>query len=245
MDGFQISLAGIPIGIKPYCPEIQSFFADYLTCEDPCFTIAPSKNDLEYEKHMFEKRNGEGNSPVVPLKTIDLESSAILRLIAERIAEYDAILFHGSAVAVKGKTFLFAARSGTGKSTHTRLWLQQLPQAYVLNGDKPFLKIDDSGEVLVCGSPWRGKERWGCNEMLPLEAICLLERAEDNRICPITPKESTRALIHQVQIPEGAAALRSVQILNRISTRVRLFRLSCNMEPEAAQISICAMMTDG
>ena len=243
MDGFTISLAEIPIGIKPLGPDIQSYFSDYLCCETPRFTVSATEKDLEYEQAMQKLRNGE-DFPPIPQRARNIEASALLRLIAERIPEYGVILFHGSAVAVDGKAYLFAARSGVGKTTHTRLWLKLLPQAYVLNGDKPFLKLDGSGRVLVCGTPWRGKEKLGRNEILPLGAICLLERAKENRICSLTPAEANRELIHQVHFPEGAGMVSAIQVLDRISSRTPLFRLGCNMDPQAAQISIHAMIPD-
>ena len=241
MNMFTISLAGIPVGVKPLCSETQLFFTDYLSCETPRFVVAPCERDLEYEQIMFERRNGE-YAGLLPGKAYGNEITALLRLIANRIPQYNAILFHGSVLAVDGKAYLFTARSGTGKTTHTRLWLQQLPQAYVLNGDKPFLKVDCGGQILACGTPWRGKEKLGCNEMLPLEAICLLERAKENRICSISVEEASQALLHQVHFPEGPDMIRAIEILNQISRKVPLFRLGCNMEPEAAQVSIRAMI---
>ena len=242
MDQFTVSLAEIPIGIQPISPKMQKVFTDYLSSGTPRFIVAPSKADLEYERTIYERRNME-SLPFTLKEEEKMEVSALLRLIANRIPEYDAILFHGSAIAFNGKAYLFAARSGTGKTTHTQLWLQQLPKAYVLNGDKPFLKIHDSGQIFACGTPWQGKERLGCSEILPLEAICLLERSEENHISLVTPKDVSNALLHQVHLPEGAAGVLAIQVLNRIIRGIRLFRLGCNMEPEAARVSIRAMVS--
>ena len=244
MDEFTISLAGIPIGIKPLCPRIKAYFADYLSSEKPHFTVAASKEDLEYERVVTDRLYGNAPS-LEPLVAYNMETLAILRKIANRLPEYDTLLFHGSALAVDGKAYIFTAPSGTGKTTHTRLWLQQLPQAYILNGDKPFLKADGNGRILVCGTPWRGKERLGCNETLPLAALCFLERAKENSIRSITPKEANEALLHQAHIAGGTGALRTIQLLNRISTEIPLFRLGCNMDPEAAQVSSRAMLSAG
>ena len=241
MESFTVSLAEIPIGVKPYCAGMRPFFADFLSEETPCFSVSPSADDLEYEQLVWDRRNRKSGSPS-PLSQRNLERMALLRLIANRLPEYDTILFHGAAVAVDGNAYLFAARSGTGKTTHIRLWLQQLPQAYILNGDKPFLKVSGNDRILVCGTPWRGKERLGCSEILPLKAICILERAKDNRICSVTPKDASQALLHQVHIPDGVAGVRTIHLLNRICREVPLFRLGCNMDPEAAQVSIRAML---
>ncbi len=241
MEEFTITLADIPIMVKPFRSEIQPFFHDYLSNEAPLFAVAPTKEDLEYEEFKFRKRN-EIECSSRPFSDRLVELSAILRLIANRLPAYNVILFHGSAVAVEGRAFLFTAASGTGKTTHTRLWLQALPQAHVLNGDKPFLKMDSDGQVLVCGTPWMGKERFGCNEILPLEAICVLERAKENHISPVSQQRACQELLHRVHLPDGIAGVQTVQLLDRICRKVRLFRLGCNMEPEAAKISIQAMM---
>ncbi len=243
MDEITISLASIPVGIRPRTQEVRSFFRDYLCDAPPRFSVEASAEDLEYEKILYHRRNGEDLSS--PLSDAVLERTALLRLIANRIPEYDTVLFHGSVVAVDGKAYLFAARSGTGKTTHTRLWLRQLPQAYVLNGDKPFLKLDGSGRVLACGTPWRGKEAIGCNEILPLKAICYLERAAENRIVPMTPRDAAGLLMPQLYLPEGLAGVRAIQVLDRISRNVRLFRLGCNMEADAARVSTDAMLGSG
>lgn len=82
-----------------------------------------------------------------------LELLAIYRKIAEYLIDDATILFHGSVVAVDNEAYLFAASSGTGKSTHTRLWRELFgEQAVMINDDKPLLKITDSG-VLVYGTP--------------------------------------------------------------------------------------------
>lgn len=241
MEGFTVSLAEIPIGIQPISPDIRPFFADYLTGESPCFTVAISEKALDYERAMTEKTYRDHPFYRVG-SALDVEKLALLRLIADRIPEYNAILFHGSAVAVDGKAYLFAAPSRTGKTTHTRLWLQQLPQAYVLNGDKPFLKVDEKGRILACGTPWRGLELLGCSEILPLEAICLLERADENHICSVRPTDAIPALLHQAHLPEGVNKIHALRLLNTVSCGVRLYRLQCSMDPEAARVSIRAML---
>ena len=78
-----------------------------------------------------------------------LETLAVCRKIAERMPEYDTFLFHGSCIAVDGVGYLFTAKSGTGKSTHTRLWRELLDnRATMVNDDKPLIRIADDGLVI-------------------------------------------------------------------------------------------------
>ncbi|MBP5462421.1 MAG: hypothetical protein J6Y20_09875 [Lachnospiraceae bacterium] len=243
MSDFTISLAGIPIGITPLSPRVQEYFTDYLTSEPPLFSIVTTEADIERGREYAEKKYDDERINNERWLRNHLENLFLLRCIAEKILSYNVLLVHGAVVAFDGKCYMFTAPSGTGKTTHVNLWLEKLPQAHVLNGDKPFLKVTEEGDVLACGIPWRGKERLGRNEILPLEAICILDRAPENRISIEEPKNVISKLLQQTNIPaEPAAAMKALQLLDSIVRRVRLYHLECNMDPEAAEVSIGAML---
>lgn len=236
MTDFTVSMAGIPFGVSALHPQTLSFCRDYLTTEPPAFTLTISQDDLDRERERSTEPEAARWSDRY------LETLVLLRKLSDALISYDALLFHGSAVAVDGKAYIFTAPSGTGKTTHTRLWLARVPGAHVLNGDKPFLRVDGD-RVLVCGNPWRGKERYGVNEILPLAAICLLERAEENRIEAIGPDAALGTLIRQSYRPDDTALfLRALQLVGAIGQSARLYRLGCNMESEAADVSAAAMI---
>ena len=167
-----------------------------------------------------------------------LEELAVYRQIAEKMPFYDTFLFHGSAVAVDGKAYLFTAPSGTGKSTHVRLWRELLgDRAVMVNDDKPLIRIKGE-EVLIYGTPWNGKHRLGENICVPLIAVCVLERAETNRIEPISSNEAYPVLLQQTYRPMDRETLRrTLVLLDKFRSQVRFFRLQCNMDPEAAKVS--------
>lgn len=171
-----------------------------------------------------------------------LESLAIYRKIAEYLIDYETLLFHGSAIAVENEAYLFVAPSGTGKSTHTRLWRELLGQrAVMINDDKPLLKVTDSG-VIVYGTPWNGKHHLSTDTSAPLKAICILEQSETNTIEAITQSEAWPVLIRQSYRPSNPDALkRALSLVERIGNSVKLYRLRCNEEPEAAQIAYFGM----
>ena len=243
MADFTISLAGVPIRISSLHDTTRDFCSDYLCNAEPQLSIEISPADIARERIQSARQRERDGLPPRETSEQYLEILALLRRIANRIVDENVVLFHGSAVAVDGKAYLFTAPSGTGKTTHTRLWLEQLPQAHVLNGDKPFLRLDPNGTASACGTPWRGKERYGCNEILPLAAICLLKRSEENHIAPITSRDALDALMRQTHIPNDATAmLKAIQLIGKIGEGVRLYRLDCNMEPEAARVSIGAMI---
>ena len=141
-----------------------------------------------------------------------------------------------------GEGYLFTAKSGTGKSTHTGLWRELLGEkAVMVNDDKPFLEITESG-VIVHGSPWNGKHRLGANISLPLKAICLLERGEENEIESIAPKDAVLMLMQQSCRPMDRRKMpKYPELLDGLSQRVDFYRLKCNMEPEAVKLSYEAM----
>ena len=104
-----------------------------------------------------------------------LETLAVCRKIAERMPEHNTFLFYGSCIAVDGAGYVFTAKSGTGKSTHTRLWRELLDnRATMVNDDKPLIRIADD-DAIIYGTPWDGKHPLSHNIAVPLKAICILE----------------------------------------------------------------------
>jgi len=147
-------------------------------------------------------------------------------------------------IAVDGVGYMFTAKSGTGKSTHARLWREQFgDRAVMINDDKPLLKITDAG-VIAYGTPWNGKHHLDTNTSVPLKAICILCRGETNRIEPVGKKEAYPLLCQQsnrAADPEGM--LRTLKLIESLSGSVALYRLTCNMDPEAALVAYQGMNT--
>ena len=232
MTSFSISLAGIVVDVSAVYPSTKDFCNEFLTQKSSDFTVNIHPEDIEHVRSI----SGDSGTPAY------LETLALLRKISEEFINYNTILFHGSALAVNGKAYIFTARSGTGKTTHSRLWLNKVPGSYMLNGDKPFLRIIE-GKIMVCGSPWKGKENYGVNEILPLEAICILERDSYDHIEQITYNSALSTLIQQTYRPENASLLmKSVQLIGNVAQSVRLYRLGCTMNPKAALVSSQAMI---
>ena len=242
MPDFSISLAEIPIGISALYPSTKVFFEQYLSNEPPAFYVAVTPQDIAFERTQSALQDKKNGRPVRTFADCYLETLAVLRKVVDSAIAHDVILFHGSVVAVDGKAYLFAAPSGTGKTTHSGLWLDLLPNAHVLNGDKPFLKIKD-GRVFACGTPWQGKEHLGCNEILPLEAICFLEQDQENSIEPLGFREALELLLRQIYLPKsGDEMLKVLRMCDEIGSGVRLYRLKCNRDPQAAVVSSSVML---
>lgn len=238
MTTFTISLAGFCVEINSIFETTRIFCRDYLCEGIPEFSVTISPKDIDFEREKSAKEDLLEGIPVRQFSDEYLETLAVYRKICAKLLERETLLFHGSAIAVDGVAYLFTAKSGTGKSTHTALWRQVFKErAVMINDDKPLLKLTSDG-VQVCGTPWNGKHGLGCNRMVPLKAICILERAENNTIAPVDAVEALPMLLQQsfrTGTPNGTVLL--FDILDKLTKRVQLYRLGCNMDPQAAVVA--------
>ena len=236
-------IAELNIEIRSLYPAVHDYCRDYASDGPIDLVIEIFPSDIEFER---EKALQEAQAEcLIPRIFPDdyLEELAVYRKLADQIPFFGSYLFHGSAVSVDGKAYLFTAPSGTGKSTHARLWREILQEhAVMVNDDKPLIRIPESGSPLIYGTPYDGKHRLSSNLCVPLKAICLLERAEDNTICRCTAKEIYPALLEQLYRPsDRSATVKVLELFDQTLRNVKLFRLSCNIDPEAAQIAYEAM----
>ena len=149
-------------------------------------------------------------------------------------------LIHSSTVVAHGRAVLFLGESGTGKSTHTRLWLQHISSAHLLNDDSPILRCGDGGVVEAYGSPWSGKTPCYCNEHYPVAAIVRLEQRKENIIRRLPPVEAFAAL--QPSCPpafahDEALIEHVVGMLSQVVKHVPVYRLGCRPDEAAAWLS--------
>ena len=218
--------------------EVHEYCSDYLTDEPADYSITTTQADIDFEREKSAREDEIEGIPIRHFSDSYLEELAVYRKIAEQMISYDTILFHGSVVAVDDVGYLFTAKSGTGKSTHTRLWREYFGDwAVMVNDDKPLLKITDSG-VIVYGTPYNGKHRLGNNISVPLKAICILTRDTDNHIEPITRNQAYTMLLQQVYRPADMLKMaKTLELVDRLADSVKLYRLSCNMDISAAKIA--------
>ena len=230
-----IEVTSIYEKVHEYCKGYESEgISDFSVC------ITQADIDFEAEKELksaeIEKRE--------PIRSTDdyREELAVYRKIAEKMPDYDTVLFHGSVIAVNGEGFLFTAKSGTGKSTHTRLWREYLGEkAVMVNDDKPLLKITDSG-VIAYGTPYNGKHRLGYNMSVPLKAICILTRGVQNSIKSISKTEAYTMLLQQVYRPQDILQMtKTLKLVDIMAENVGLYKLACNMDIEAAEVAYNGM----
>lgn len=109
-------------------------------------------------------------------------STVLMLMFAFATAQKDTLLMHSSVTVKDGKAYLFLGKSGTGKSTHSQLWINNIEGCELLNDDNPVLRVEGNGEVRVYGSPWSGKTPCYYNLDYPVGAIVDLHQAKVNRI---------------------------------------------------------------
>ncbi len=238
MHTFYIRLAEIDVRVTCNFEATKEFCKDYLI-EEPAeilVQVKVSPDDLLLEREKAEKEYGDD---AVMFSDAYLETLAVYRQIAEQTPAYGVILFHGSVIAVDGEGYLFTAPSGTGKSTHTRLWRELFgDRAFMVNDDKPLLKVCEDGNVVAYGTPWDGKHRLSRNVGVSLKGICILAQGKENHISEVKAGEAFPTILQQTYRPISRPEVikQTLDILDHIMG-VGIWRLECNISAEAAKLS--------
>lgn len=122
-------------------------------------------------------------------------NNALMLLFTFASARKGVLEMHASVVMQDGKGYLFLGRSGTGKSTHSSLWLRYIPGTELLNDDNPVLRLMPDGTVRVYGSPWSGKTPCYKAMDVPVGAIVRLAQAPENRIVRLSGVQAYASLM--------------------------------------------------
>lgn len=221
---------GIPVLVKYRGQYFGDSCKEYLSDEEPIFEILATDEDLEYERQHAEEDRAYSKSY--------LEHTAIYRKFCEKSVEHNVVLCHGSVLEYKGEAYLFTAPSGTGKSTHTRLWREYFgDEVIMINDDKPLLRFEEDG-IYAFGTPWDGKHHISNNRNAKLKAICFLSQNKENHIRKISGDEALPMLMNQIYRPRNTEGLiKTMDYVNVLIEKVPMYQMGCNMEQEAAQIA--------
>lgn len=150
------------------------------------------------------------------------------------LLNYDGFMLHSSCVEKDGFAYLFSANSGTGKSTHTHLWLKNLSGTRIINDDKPALLLEN-GIWYACGTPFSGKTNENVNAKVPLRAVVFIKRGEENRVKRISTAEAIKLLYEQtIKISDKGLLIKTLELIDNLLTNVPAFELECNMDDGAA-----------
>jgi hypothetical protein len=145
---------------------------------------------------------------------------------------------HASVIIHENQAVLFLGESGTGKSTHTRLWLDNIPGTRLLNDDSPILRLHKQTNTLyIYGSPWSGKGKVYRNERYPVAAIVRLQQAPFNRATPLNVVHGFAALYPSfppAYLKDEDLHEHICTIISEILKTTLVFRLACLPTPSAA-----------
>ena len=234
---FNVRIAGLNAEIRTIYKSSYFYCRDFLSDGLPLFTVQVTEEDIhrameKRDKYFYMYRAFEGVEDKYFLtkekNESDIEISVLYAKFVEVALEYNRIFMHGAVVGINDKSVMFTAPTGTGKTTHIMKWIENVKDAYVVNGDKPLIHINND-EVLACGTPWRGKENLGINTMVPLKAIIVMERNELNRIEEISFEQAYPFLLQQTYIPnEVDKAKKTLELLIKLSNKVRIYRFMFN-----------------
>ena len=161
--------------------------------------------------------------------------NSLMLLYALNTATRDTLLIHASVIRNGERAYVFLGKSGTGKSTHSRLWLEHIPGSYLLNDDNPVLRLEN-GEVYVYGSPWSGKTPCYRNERARLGAIVRLEQAAQNRISHLGTLQAYASLLPSCSMMRWNREMADGvhRTVEQIVRKDRNYLLACLPDKEAA-----------
>ena len=251
---FWTKLADEPLWLKVRWPYTFDLFDHYL--------ITPAEADVQEYRALMQE---QGLDPEQPFQADDadlarvrsyseeenldgfpdayIESLALYQNITELLLARDVMQFHCSALEMDGRAYLFTAPSGTGKSTHVRLWRQVFgAHVTVINDDKPLVRLQKDGSWRVYGTPYGGKHNLQTNTSQTLCGIVMLERGAENKIERVTPQDAFVTLMaqtyHSIQTPERI--LHAMDLVGSLAN-LPVFRLQCNISQQAVQVAYEAL----
>ena len=165
-------------------------------------------------------------------------NNALMVMYALATADQQTALFHSSVVSYQGKAYMFLGPSGTGKSTHSSLWLKYIEGTELINDDNPVVRVLEDGAIRVYGSPWSGKTPCYRNVSYPLGAIVQLSQAPENIIRRLRPIEAYVAVMASISgkrwDKKMAEGLHETE--NLLATHASIWHLDCLPDEAAARL---------
>lgn len=162
--------------------------------------------------------------------------NAAMLMYAFSTACLKTLEMHSSVTVNSGKAYMFLAESGTGKSTHSRMWLENIPGSELLNDDNPIVRVADDGTVTVYGSPWSGKTACYRNASAPLGAMVQIRRCSRNAATALSVLEAYALVSSSSSGFRGIASMAEGlhDTISSIALSQPCFVLDCRPDAEAA-----------
>lgn len=120
--------------------------------------------------------------------------SLVRILLSVLLVRQSGFLLHAATVIKAGRAYVFAGKSGAGKSTVASL----SPKGSVLTDEISLLKFVDEGWHAF-GTPFWGEFRAeGANIHAPIAGLYFLSQASEDRVERLSTRESLRAMLPNV-----------------------------------------------
>lgn len=222
-------IAGLRVDIRNRLKYTDKFCEKYLS--DDQELKADFSVEVANEAFFEEKKQSPDYSDGY------IENICLYREICLKMPSFNRFLLHACVLEYNGCAYAFLGRSGTGKSTHTGLWLKYLEGAEILNGDKPILAVEKD-DIYAYGTPWMGKEGRGKKGKSPLKALVFLEQAKTNEIARLSVSKASMRLFQQVLFPtDEENAGKSLELFDDLVQRVPAYLLKCDISATAVKMS--------
>lgn len=216
----------------------------YLTTEGYLYNIImPGCNTISAKLHVNREAKealvvlGEtSNAFATQFINENAFNNAVILSYLSFAIEHSTLLLHSSTVVKEGKAYMFLGKSGTGKSTHSRMWLESFKDAYLLNDDHPIIRYWPNGEVVAYGSPWSGKTPCYKNLEAPVAAIVRIKRAPYNKLTKLSNIKAYASLISTISGVQWCSRMADYKskALESVITSVSSFEIECLPENGAA-----------
>ncbi|MGM9970469.1 MAG: hypothetical protein ACI35S_08760 [Anaeroplasma sp.] len=229
----------------------QYYIKSYSDMEFIMPRIAPSSVTKYYDLYelsdytiQIQKQNSEAIGAIIynknVIKLYMLKPSFSLEYLLSQYAlsyilgqEGNALIMHSSTILYKNKGIMFSAKSGTGKSTHSRLW-QKYSDSIVINDDKNIICVENN-KVMIYPSPWSGKHMLDNNIKSTLDCIIFLYQSKENKITKLSKLEAMKKILVQVSMPTVKNKNNWNMIIDKL-LELPIYYYGCNMEYAAFEM---------
>lgn len=221
-------IAGLKVEMQAHFDRLKKQSEAYKASGEPAFSINSDLYPILYST-LCECSDEQ--------KEYIYSSAAFCR----EIIRHGRFFLHASAVVYEDAAYLFSAPSGMGKSTHTKMWLNEFDGSYILNDDKPVI-FPDNDSIYVFGTPFAGKSDLQVNKKVKLKAICFLNQGSENKISRITGDRAIAFTLNNTYRPKSFERMNLLlDMIGQVVDNTDIFEMSCRKEPAAAIMSYKAM----
>lgn len=242
-----VSEEGASLVYDQKAEEGETKISLWQTAEGFLFKMAPTSEHPESGLLLMSEDWSRGYLQVLESgQALFALNNSLMLQYAFRTADLGTLEVHASVVVNDGKAYLFMAKSGTGKSTHSRMWHKAIPGTRLLNDDNPIVRLLPDGQVIAYGSPWSGKTPCYRNEQYPAGAFVKIVRAPANKLVRLSVFEAY-ALIYSSSSGFKADKRIADGLYNTISgivTSIPSYDIECLPNEDAARVCHSGILAD-